>query len=104
MLRRDSTSTTTKYSFANTVAASGKVSFASEKDFPTHFSASAARQQLCVAKSIAGAILTASVDPYTITNALQRRPMRRRKEVRRQKSSLPDSKVIFANAVPTSTK
>ena len=33
--------TTTKYSFANAVAASRKVGFASGKDFPTHFSASA---------------------------------------------------------------
>ena len=90
--------TTTKYSFTNAVAASGKVGFASGKDFPTHFSASSARRQLCVAKSIADAILTASADPYTITNALQRRPMRRQRDVRRQKSNLPYSKVIFANA------
>ena len=98
------TFTTTKYSFANAGTASGKVGFASEKDFPTHFSASAACWQLCVAKSIADAILTVSVDPYTITNALQRRSMHRQRDVHRQKSNLPYLKVIFANAVPASAK
>lgn len=44
----------------------------SAKDFQTHFSASAAHGQLAVGKSIAGATLTAPVDPCTIPNALHR--------------------------------
>ena len=82
---KSKSNTTTKYSFTSAVVASGKVGFASGKDFPTHFNASVARQQLCVAKSIADAILTASANLYTITNALQRRPMRQQIDVRRQK-------------------